>query len=1341
MALVNSSTSLNPNPSHANNGSGSTSSALSGPKVSAALKKVKGNFERFFEKNLADMIRGIRNNKEHEAKYIAQCIEEIKLELKQDSIMLKANAIAKLSYLQMLGYDISWASFNVIEVMSSTKFTYKRIGYLAAAQCFNDNTDVLMLTTNMIRKDLNSAAMYESGLALGGLACFVTHDLARDLANDVVTLLTSSKPYVRKRAVLLLYKIFLRYPDALRPTFPRLKEKLEDPDQGVQSSAVNVICELARKNPKNYLSLAPIFFKLMTSSTNNWMLIKIIKLFGALTPFEPRLGKKLIEPLTNLINSTSAMSLLYECINTVIAVLISISSEAPGNHTASIQLCVQKLSALIEDSDQNLKYLGLLAMGKILQTHPKAVQVHKDLIMACLDDKDESIRLRALDLLYGMVSKKNIMEIVKRLLSHVEKAEGSMYRDELLSKIVQICSHNSYQHISNFEWYISVLVELTKVEGTKHGPLIAGQMLDVAVRVPSIRHFAVSQTALLIENAHLLLTGNYQHRHNMCEVLQAAAWICGEYSEHVRNPQIVLESLLRTKLSLMPGHVQSSFVQNIGKIYARMLSDAEKEDDWDKVYSLDNLVSSKLPVFEQSDCLEAQERACSFVQLAHQIDQCHKRGEKVAEDIMNLFEGDLGPVASKAQKKVPVPTDLDLEEWINEPIPESSSESEPDQDQIQSQFATGTRPMSLNVFGNNTGADQKPKPKVKEMTEAELKKQKEARKAEMESNPHYLKSGVSSSSSSSRSLAKTGAGLSLANRNASFESNNKVPEIQSIDLQSPLDIPGMIGLDKYMEQQEKTMSWKSAKENRPKSSSSGTHEKKRKNAKKTGAKKAKGPQESSGDEDNVVERPAMEVNRGVGEMPEGARSTDDEDEKRRSGGNEQFKALNIDLDEPLRPEERLPVLHHRITPPPLPSKNANPEMQTTNSTKTNVKKSVKKKNAEIAKTGTEKPKGKKSTKKTNVQPESPSNGVDLWLQESEIVENPIKKQHSEEKVEKKRSSKKDPSSSSEAPKLSGAKKEKRSGAKKAQPSLLLATPSAAALDESPSKRRGGYEQTSGLCTPTEAARSLAGSARHSPAPRGDDFAYTASSNKSFPLAEKCRVLARNPHLLLKFETSVRISEPDRIVAKMTLQNLTDAELSRIELEVLDTMNLKIVKTSNSDSNVKLPNMQPRSNAEVELKIQIAHFSPVPQKLRGSLTYFFKTSDGSTAEKLDFQLHIKCIDFILASTTSSDSFAEMLASGELTGKVSQEVQLEENFLNNDFDRLLKFLTDSAKLTIVEKDEAVASLYGTTLNQSGPICILLKKKDSSLKIDGKSADFQLITNIVQELCEILTNNKNS
>ena len=47
---------------------------------------------------------------------------------------------------------------------------------------------------------------------------------------------------------------------------------------GVVSATVNVLCELARHNPKDYLSFAPPLFHILTTSSNNWMLIKIIKL-------------------------------------------------------------------------------------------------------------------------------------------------------------------------------------------------------------------------------------------------------------------------------------------------------------------------------------------------------------------------------------------------------------------------------------------------------------------------------------------------------------------------------------------------------------------------------------------------------------------------------------------------------------------------------------------------------------------------------------------------------------------------------------------------------------------------------------------------------------------------------------------------------------------------------------------------------------------------------------------------------------------------------------------------------------------------------------------------------
>jgi AP-3 complex subunit delta-1 len=52
----------------------------------------------------------------------------------------------------MLGYDMSWASFHVVEVMSSPKYHLKAVGYLAATQSFGPDTDVLMLTTNLLKK-------------------------------------------------------------------------------------------------------------------------------------------------------------------------------------------------------------------------------------------------------------------------------------------------------------------------------------------------------------------------------------------------------------------------------------------------------------------------------------------------------------------------------------------------------------------------------------------------------------------------------------------------------------------------------------------------------------------------------------------------------------------------------------------------------------------------------------------------------------------------------------------------------------------------------------------------------------------------------------------------------------------------------------------------------------------------------------------------------------------------------------------------------------------------------------------------------------------------------------
>ena len=50
------------------------------------------------------------------------------------------------------------------------------------------------------------------------------------------------------------------------------------------------------------------------------------------------------------------------------------------------------------------------------------------------------------------------MEIVKKLMVHMDRAEGTQYRDELLLKIIEICSQDNYHFITNFEWYVASII-------------------------------------------------------------------------------------------------------------------------------------------------------------------------------------------------------------------------------------------------------------------------------------------------------------------------------------------------------------------------------------------------------------------------------------------------------------------------------------------------------------------------------------------------------------------------------------------------------------------------------------------------------------------------------------------------------------------------------------------------------------------------------------------------------------------------------------------------------------------------------------------------------------------
>ncbi|PGH01271.1 AP-3 complex subunit delta-1 [Blastomyces parvus] len=647
----------------------------------------------------------------------------------------------------MFGYDMSWAAFHVLEVMSSAKYPQKRVGYLGAVQSFRPDTEVLMLATNLLKKDMVSPLVPTMSLPLLTLPHIISPPLALSLLTDVLPRLSHSHPAVRKKAVVNLYRLSLVYPEAFRIAWPKIKERLmdEQEDSSVTAAVINVVCELGWRRPQDFLPLAPRLFDLLVDGGNNWMAIKIIKLFATLTPLEPRLVRKLLRPLTNIIQTTTAMSLLYECINGVIQGGILDGAEGVREGEEIANLCVEKLRGMIVmEGDPNLKYVALLAFNRIVASHPILVAMQQDVIMDCLDDNDISIRLQALELVSGMVSSDSLHAVVSRLITQLQtsptptddvqgispipvvltpsadidgddpeeqlqstnKRNESVlslpnhYRNEVLHRILDICSRDTYSSIVDFEWYVEVLVQLVRLVPQPTGAglselhsqkgSVAGrigyELRNVAVRVKSVRPEATraAESLILMDNRGTL----FPVANTACaDILEFLAWIVGEYAEYLEAPDRTLSSLLHPSNLYLPGTVLSSYLQAIPKLFVSLTS---KSYGWDSSRQTEVLlvlarITDFLEKLSSHPDLDVQERAIEFLELLRLTAEAIASQDTDTSDaplllssaIPSLFTGiELNPVAVGAQNKVPQPENLDLDKPLNDRLHYILTESE-----------------------------------------------------------------------------------------------------------------------------------------------------------------------------------------------------------------------------------------------------------------------------------------------------------------------------------------------------------------------------------------------------------------------------------------------------------------------------------------------------------------------------------------------------------------------------------------------------------------------------------------------------------------------------------------
>ncbi|KAG9391018.1 Adaptor Protein Complex 3 subunit, delta (AP3D) [Carpediemonas membranifera] len=640
-------------------------------------------------RTLQDLVRGVRAHKENEEAYIQDAIKECMAELKTAKMDIKAETVKKVIFIQVLGYDVSFAAFSIIELLGQVKYSHKRIGYLAAPLCLRAaSEEFLLLLPNQLRKDIKSGKLEDVGPAVTTAAELSNPLMAQNLIPEITPLLASSKPYIRKKAVMLLYRLLLKNPESLVEVLEPMKALLEDNNPAVVNAAVSVFTELAVRSPKNYIRLSRQMYNIFTSTRNNWTLIKLVKLFSALIPHEPRLCTKLKDKLSEIITTSPAKSLIYEAV-------VCVADHYPTDK-AMLRECLERLDVFIHDKDPNLKYLGLDALSHIVRASRSLVHEYKELAQECLENPDPLLRTKALDLIRETVTKKTLPSVVEVLMKLADPANGdanSFFRNHVVSTVIELMHENDYANVADFDWMVETLIALAKTHASTSGAVIGRHLLEVVARIPDLRETAVELIVPVLSQETAI--GLASKNSECAALMDAAVFIVGEYAV-LDDPVFLVHTLLSqpvlSGLTRAPG-TQAAFVLAAFNIYLRSLC-RKDELRAHAIDELDGIIDDCLPLFARVLNPETRDRALIYTGLIAVARKMAGEGNSAA--IESLFAGELGPISAKAQRRVKVPEGLVLDAPLlpldalygedQEDLP-SDSESEEEQEHVPVQAA------------------------------------------------------------------------------------------------------------------------------------------------------------------------------------------------------------------------------------------------------------------------------------------------------------------------------------------------------------------------------------------------------------------------------------------------------------------------------------------------------------------------------------------------------------------------------------------------------------------------------------------------------------------------------
>ncbi len=373
--------------------------------------------------------------------------------------------------------------------------------------------------------------------------------MSRDLFQQIESLLSTANPYIRRKAALCAMRICRKVPDLQEHFIEKAKLLLSDRNHGVLLCGLTLVTSMCEEDEAEggeqgiVETFRPLTaglvrtLKGLASSgyapehdvngiTDPFLQVKILRLLRTLGRGDPRTSEQINDILAQVATNTDSAknvgnSILYESVLTILDIEADSGLRVLG---------VNILGKFLTNKDNNIRYVALNTLIKVVAVEPNAVQRHRNTILECLRDPDISIRRRALDLSFTLINEGNVRVLIRELLAFLEVADNE-FKPIMTSQIGVAAD----RFAPNKRWHVDTMLRVLKLAGNYVKEQILSSFVRLIATTPDLQTYSVQK-----------LYAGLKDDITQEGLTLAGTWVIGEYGDSLlRGGQYEEEELVK----------------------------------------------------------------------------------------------------------------------------------------------------------------------------------------------------------------------------------------------------------------------------------------------------------------------------------------------------------------------------------------------------------------------------------------------------------------------------------------------------------------------------------------------------------------------------------------------------------------------------------------------------------------------------------------------------------------------------------------------------------------------------------------------------------------------------